>query len=99
MVDAAFFVTGTQARYRLLHFVLIAALAAGGLWAALIGGPAMRASAQQQYDHEIAGENLAFCEKFGMRAGTSGFSACTSELAVVRQKQADRDRAAELGLF
>ncbi|WP_298371654.1 hypothetical protein [uncultured Bradyrhizobium sp.] len=97
MVDTATF-TNTQTRYRLLYLTFAAALAAGGLWAALIGGPAMRASAQEQFDREITAENLGFCEKFGMRSGTSELVACTGELAIVRQRQADRDRAAEIGL-
>lgn len=98
MVDTAS-VTSTQARYRLLYLTFAVALAAGGLWAALIGGPAMRASAQEQFDREITAENLGFCEKFGMRSGTGEFIACTRELAIIRQAQADRDRAAEVGIF
>ena len=97
MVDTATF-TNTQTRYRLLYLTFAAALAAGGLWAALIEGPAMRASTQQQLDHEFTAENLGFCEKFGMRSGASEFLTCTGELAIVRQRQADRDRAAEIGL-
>lgn len=98
MVDAASF-TSPQARYRLLYLAFAAAVAAGGLWAAFISGPAMRASAQRQLDHELAAENLGFCEKFGMRAGTSEFLTCIRELAIIRQRQVDRDRAAELGIL
>ena len=98
MVDTAF-VTSTQARYRLWYLTFAAALAAGGLWAALIEGPAMRASTQQQLDHEFTAENLGFCEKFGMRSGASEFLTCIHELAIIRQRQADRDRAAELGIL
>lgn len=99
MVDAASFVTRTQARSRLLYFVLIAALMACGLLAAFIEGPTMRASAQEQRDREISAENLRFCEKFGMRSGTSEFLVCTRELAILRQRQTERDHAAELGNF
>jgi hypothetical protein len=99
MVDPTSLVTGTRARYRPLYFVLFAALVICGLWAALIEGPAMRASAQERFDREIAAENLGFCETFGTRSGTSEFLACARGLATVRQNQADRDRAAELGTF
>jgi hypothetical protein len=81
-----------------LYPVSLAALVAFGLWAVLIEGPAMRSSAQERLNHEIAAENIV-CEKFGMRSGTSEFLACSKELAIVRQKQADRDHAAELGLL
>lgn len=99
MVDAASFVTRTQARSRLLYFVLVAALMACGLLAAFIEGPTMRASAQEQRDREISAENLRFCERFGMRSGTSEFLVCTGELAILRQTQTERDHAAELGIF
>lgn len=99
MVDAASFVASTQARYRSIYFLLLAALTACGLWVALIEGPAMHASALERLDREITAENLGFCEKFGMRSGTSEFLACTSELAIVRQKQTERDQAAEFGIF
>jgi len=99
MVDAATFATSTKARYRLLYFVLFVALMAIGLWAALIEGPSMRAAAQARFDREIAAENLAFCEKFGMRSGTSEFLACARELAIVRERQVSRDHADELGIL
>ncbi len=87
------------ANSRLAYSLLFAALFAFGLYVAFIAGPAMRASAAARLDYVIADESRDFCEKFGMRAGTSEFFACAKELAVIRQKQADRDRAAEIGLL
>lgn len=55
-------------------------------------------NAKIQLDREIAAENLAFCEKFGIRGDTSDFGACSQRLAIVRQKQADRDSAAAASL-
>lgn len=84
---------------RLLYSVFIAVLLAFGLYATFVAAPAMRADAKIQLDREIAAESLAFCEKFGMRADTGDFAACSQQLAIVRQKQADRDSAAALGLL
>lgn len=75
---------------RLVFSMFVAGLVACGLYAALISAPAMRAAEQEQLDRAIAEENRGFCEKFGMRAGTSEFVMCSQELATIRQKQADR---------
>jgi hypothetical protein len=83
----------------LLYSVFIAVLLAFGLYATFVVGPALRADAKIELDRELAAESLAFCEKFGMRAETSDFAACSQQLAIVRQKQADRDNAAALGLL
>ena len=79
--------------------LFIAAMAACGLYAIFVTGPSMRAAAQQQLAQTTSDENLAFCEKFGMRVGSSGFALCSQELAIVRQKQAERDTAASLGIL
>lgn len=79
---------------RLLYSAAIVVLLAFGLYAAFVSGPATRANAQSQLDREVGGENLAFCEKFGMRAGTSDFGVCSQQLAIIRQKQSERDNAA-----
>ena len=84
---------------RLPFAACIVVLLGFGAYAAFVAGPAMRADANIQLDREIAAENVAFCEKFGMRAGTSDFAACSQQLTVVRQKQADRDSAASLGIL
>lgn len=76
--------------------LLIAVLVALGLYAIFVTGPAMRAVAQANLDRTLANENQAFCEKFGMRAGTSEFVACSQELTDIRKKQADRDNEASM---
>lgn len=78
---------------RLLYPASIVVLLAFGFYAAFVLAPATRAKAQSQLDREIAGENLAFCEKFGMRAGTNEFGVCSQQLAIIREKQSERDRA------
>ena len=75
--------------------VLLAAL---GLYAVFVAGPATRTLGQEQLARIITDENRAVCGKFGMRAGTSQFLDCAEALASVRQKQAERDRAAEHGI-
>jgi hypothetical protein len=83
---------------RLLFSLFIVVLLSFGAYATFVSAPATRANAKIQLDREIAAENLAFCEKFGIRADTSDFVVCSQQLAIVRQKQADRDTAAAAGL-
>jgi hypothetical protein len=79
--------------------VFVAAMLACGLYAVFVAGPAMRAVAGERLSQDIAAETKAFCEKFGMRAGTADFLICSDELAAVRQKQTERDRAADQGIL
>jgi hypothetical protein len=83
---------------RLLFSLFIVVLLSFGAYATFVAAPATRANAKIQLDREIAAENLALCEKFGVRADTSDFGVCSQQLAMVRQKQADRDSAAAAGL-
>lgn len=84
---------------RLLFSLFIVVLLSFGAYAIFVSAPAIRANTKIQLDREIAAENLAFCEKFGIRADTSDFGVCSQQLAIVRQKQADRDSAASAGLL
>ncbi|MCK1570017.1 hypothetical protein IVB08_40055 [Bradyrhizobium sp. 173] len=77
--------------------LVLAAMVACGLYEAFIAVPGMRAAAQQQLVQALTDENRSFCEKFGMRLGSSEFVACSEGLAIVRQKQADRDSASANG--
>jgi hypothetical protein len=79
--------------------LFIATMTAYGLYAILVTGPDMRAAAQRQLAQTTLDENLAFCEKRGMRVGSSEFVLCSQELAIVRQKQAVRDSAASQGVL
>ncbi|MET4205047.1 hypothetical protein [Bradyrhizobium sp. LA6.12] len=83
---------------RLLFSLFIVVLLSFGAYAAFVSAPATRANAKIQLDREIAAEDLAFCEKFGIRVDTSGFGVCSQQLALIRQKQADRDSTAAAGL-
>ena len=87
------------AGWRFAYWPAAAVLAAGALYAIFVLAPEMRAAAADRLQQAIADEDRAFCEKFGMRAGTSEFVACGQELGIVRQNQADRDRAAAQGLL
>jgi len=79
----------------LVPFALLAAIVtAFGLYAIFVTGPAMRAVAQANLESTLAEENRAFCEKLGMRVGTSEFVACSQELVSIRKKQSDRDSEA-----
>jgi hypothetical protein len=69
--------------------LLLAVVAAFGLHALFVSGPAMREAAEAQLARVIADE-----DRVGMRPGTAQFADCSRELATVRQKQSDRDRAA-----
>ena len=79
--------------------MIVALMAAGGLYAVLIEGPAMRAAAQQKLAQTISDENRAFCEKLGIAVESSEFALCSQELAIVRKRQTDRDSAVELGIL
>jgi hypothetical protein len=59
---------------------------------AIIVGAEIRARADQQQARDIVREDTAFCAKFGMRPGTSGFATCRDGLMQVRQRQAERVR-------
>jgi hypothetical protein len=78
---------------------LIAAMLACGLYAVFITGPSMRADAQARLTQTVAEETKSFCEKFGMRAGTAEFLDCSRELATVRERQVEADRAADQGIL
>lgn len=77
--------------------LFLAAMVACGLYAAFVAAPDMRTAAQQQLVQALTNENRSFCERFGMRDGSSEFVACSEGLAIVRQKQAERDSAAANG--
>src|SRR5262249_10885282 len=49
-----------------------------------------RAAAEQQLAAEIAEENRAYCEKWGMRAGTREHSMCTLDLDEIRARHSKR---------
>jgi len=61
--------------------------------------PQVRAATEQQLATEIAEENRAYCEKWGMRAGTREHVACTLDLDEIRASQAKRLAAGIEGLI
>ena len=80
-------------------FWLIIAAMAYGLYQAHNAGQTMRAMAEERVQRIIADEDRVFCEKFGFSAGADVFASCRRELAIIRQKQADRDHADAAGLL
>lgn len=96
--------TGTPSLARvqlpaLAYSLLIAVLTAYGLHALFFSWPAMRIAAQEQLEQTIGVEDRGFCEMFGMRSGSAEFAACSRELAIIRQKQVDRENAAAQGIL
>ena len=83
----------------LAYALLLAVVVAYGLHAMFISGPALRTAAQEQLERTIAQEDRDFCGQFGMRPGTAQFDTCSRELAIVRQKQVNRDNAAAQGIL
>jgi|HubBroStandDraft_1064217.scaffolds.fasta_scaffold272246_2 hypothetical protein len=79
--------------------LVIVVLGPAVLYSAFSYGQKMRAIAEDRLWRTIADEDRAFCEKFGMRADTPRFVTCGQELWIIRQRQADRDRAAAQGLL
>lgn len=80
------------------YSLLLAVLLLLGLYALVIAGPAMRATASEQLERTLVDENREICGMFGARSGDA-FAACSRALASVRQKQTDRDNAAALGIL
>jgi hypothetical protein len=97
MSEASFGSPNLRSGSLIPYAALAVLLLAVGLYSIFVSAPATRAFAKEQLARTIADENRAVCEKFGMRAGTSQFLDCAEVLATVRQKQADRDHAAEQG--
>jgi hypothetical protein len=86
--------------HRSFGYAAIAAiLAAFGLHAVFVSGPAMRAAAHEAVMRAVADEDHQFCEMFGMRSGTDAFAACSRELSTIRQRQTERDNAAAQGIL
>ncbi|BAL78720.1 hypothetical protein [Bradyrhizobium cosmicum] len=81
------------------YALLFAGLAAYGLYALLISGPAMRDAARADLERAIADENRQFCETFGVSPTSAAFTTCSKELTIIRQKQVDRDNAAAQGIL
>jgi hypothetical protein len=52
--------------------------------------PQVRAEIERQQWAEMAAENRAYCEKWGMRAGTREHAACTLDLDEIRARHAKR---------
>ncbi|MET4067311.1 hypothetical protein ABID58_002100 [Bradyrhizobium sp. S3.2.6] len=65
----------------------------------LVSAPTLREAAEAELVRIIAAEDRDVCGQFGLRPGTTSFAACSRELANVRQKQCDRDRAAAAGIL
>jgi hypothetical protein len=61
--------------------------------------PQARAAAERQVAAEVAAENRAYCEKWGMRAGTREHVICTLDLDEIRARQAKRLAVGVQGLI
>lgn len=65
----------------------------------IVNGPQLRARAEAQKAQEIDQENRAFCGKFGMGPGTSGYAECAANLMQVRERHEGRIASELVGLF
>jgi hypothetical protein len=81
------------------YSLLLAVLVACGLHALFISGPAARQAAREELVRIIADEDRQFCDSFGLRAASAPFAACSGKLAIIRQKQTDRDNAVAQGVL
>jgi hypothetical protein len=50
----------------------------------------IRGAAAQALAAELAAEGKAFCEKYGMRAGTQAHTTCVADVQAIRDSQAER---------
>ena len=90
---------GDVPRPALAAALVLAVVAALGLHTLFVSGPAMREAAKAELAQIIADEDRDVCGQFGMRPDTAQFVACSGELAIVRQKQSDRDHATAAGIL
>jgi hypothetical protein len=90
---------GDMQRPALAAALVLALVAAFGLHTLFVSGPAMREAAEAELVRVIADEDRDVCGQFGIRPDTAQFVACRGELAIVRQKQSDRDHAAAAGIL
>lgn len=81
------------------YALMLAAVVAYGLHALLVAGPALHAAAEQHLARAIAEEDHDVCGSFGIRPGTAQFLSCSRALAIIRQRQSDRDNAAAQGIL
>jgi len=89
---------GVPVVWRVAYWLVIAGTACG-LYKAYCTGRDARAIAQERLEQTLADEDHGFCERFGMRAGTSEYATCCRELSIIRQKQTERDRSATQSLL
>jgi hypothetical protein len=78
-------------------FVAFALAAAVFLLFAVPKGMSSRATAETALLLEIAGENRTYCEKWGMKFGTSEHSVCAQDLQRIRESHTDRIVAPNAG--
>ncbi|MBR0849483.1 hypothetical protein JQ543_17150 [Bradyrhizobium diazoefficiens] len=90
--------SGELPRSALAASLLLAVAVALGLHALLVSGAATREAAEAGLARSIADEDRDVCSQFGLRPDTPKFAACSRELAAVRRRQSDRDRAAAAGI-
>jgi hypothetical protein len=74
----------------------IMALLAYGLIDAVLHSAQYREQSESQLAKEIADENLRFCERRGLIAGSHDFTVCTLDLNEVRARHEERTRTFDL---
>ena len=101
--------TGTKAPRHVSHRIyewghraacLLAALSVPFFfYVAVFGDPSARVIAPQQERQEVERENAAFCEKYGLSAGTPQHADCIADLMTIRARQNEHDAVAARRCF
>jgi len=80
--------------------LVLAVVAALGLHTLFVSGPAMREAAGGRVGAPYLRMRIGMsADSSGCDRATAQFTACSGELAIVRQKQSDRDHAAAAGIL
>ncbi|HYS87673.1 MAG TPA: hypothetical protein VEN78_22120 [Bradyrhizobium sp.] len=88
-MDTEFFRKVAGEMFRLAFWGICGALAVVAI-VMIQRAPQVHADTERQQAAETAGENLAYCEKWGLRAGTREHANCTLDLGEIRENQAKR---------
>jgi len=82
-----------------IAWLLVALIAPFLLYAAIVADPSARLAAQEQGRQEVERENAAFCEKYGIPAGTAQHAGCAADLMEIRASEDERTAAEIRDLF
>jgi hypothetical protein len=79
-----------EKKMALLIVAIVVMLIGAGLVFIEYRAAPIRAAAAQALAAELAAESKAFCEKYGIRAGTPAHTSCVADVQAIRDSQAER---------